>query len=409
MEKEKIVLVNAHWSNHGDEAAIFAIIEEIVKSKSNAEISLIVKDKKEVERYIYVKGHKISCVSNQFLPKIADYFVQLFSNGRIGKNEAMKKYISILKEADYIIYAPGGSVINDRFWWRKQLEYLLPLWYAKHYKKPLYVASPSMGPFESKYKFRNLIRKHILSCIDYLFVREQMSFEYLKEIGAEKKAKVTVDSAFCSEVDLREQADVLAADKELVAFLKCYPRVVGLTITELDWNVKFKENRVGERIYNEMSSFLDFLYREEVGVVLIPQLFGNQDDRGLLEKYRHKGGNTFLLKSEYSAEFQQYLISQLHMVIGMRYHSNIFSAKMGVPFLPIMYEEKMESFIKEAELECYAVYVEEITGEVLCNKFMQIENEYDMYKAKLGSLKENWNSRADITKKSLKEFFAKRS
>lgn len=408
MEKEKILLVNAHWSNHGDEAAVFAIVEEIFKNRPNAEVSLVIKDKKEMKGELQVKNHVVSYTSNQFLPKTTDYFLQLFTNGRIGKNAAMKKMMALMKEADVIVYAPGGSVINDRFWWRKQLEYLLPLWYAKRHKKPLYVASPSVGPFEKKYRLRNFIRKRVFSSTEYLFVREQMSYDYLKNIGAEKTAKVTVDSAFCSEVEFDVQARILAEDRELTSFLERYPKVVGVTITELDWNVKFLENHMGNKIYNEMQTFLDYLYREGFGVVLIPQLFGNQDDRSLLEKYRQVSGNTFVLKPEYSADFQQYLISKLYMVIGMRYHSNIFAAKMGVPFLPIMYEEKMESFVKEADLEQYAVYVEDISADILRKKFLEIVKLYDVYQSELIERNIEWKRRAEVTKDSIAEFFIKR-
>lgn len=404
MEKENIVLVNAHWSNHGDEAAIFAIVGEILKHKPDATLSLIIKDKKEVVPELMIHNHKVSCVSNQFLPKVFDYFVQLYSNGKHGKNLVMKRYIEILKGADYIFYAPGGSVINDRFWWRKQLEYMLPLWYAKRYKKPIYVASPSIGPFEAKHKIRNFIRRRIFSGTKFLYVREEMSYEYLKKIGAEKTAKVTIDSAFCSEVDFLEQERVMEEDKELRAFMNRYSRIVGVTITELDWNVKFKDRNIGETISCEMEQFLDDLGKKGIGVVLIPQLFGNQNDRRLLEKYRGDKGNTFVLNENYSAEFQQYLISKLYMVIGMRYHSNIFSAKMGVPFLSVMYEEKMESFVKEAGLEQYAVYVEDINADALCKKFLKIEDEYEEYKSKLSELKAYWEKRAVVTKESMKGF-----
>ena len=407
MGKDKVVLVNAHWSNHGDEAAIFAIVGEILKNRPEAELSLIIKDKKPVVPEVVIHNHKVSCISNQFLPKVFDYFVQLFSDGKYGKDPVMKNYIARLREADYLFYAPGGSVINDRFWWRKQLEYMLPLWYAKRYKKPIYVASPSIGPFESKHKIRNLIRKRILSSTEYLFVREEMSYEYLKKICAEKTARVTIDSEFCSEVNIEEQKKILEEDKELTAFLKRYGKVVGVTITELDWNVKFLGKNMAEVIPAQMCGFLAFLREKGIGVILIPQLFGNQNDKTLLEKYGKDTENTYILNPEYSADFQQYLISNLYTVIGMRYHSNIFAAKMGVPFLPVIYEEKMESFVKEADLERYAVYVEDIGTDVLRKKFSEIENEYDEYRLKLTELRAYWKKRAEVTKESIRDFFAR--
>ena len=402
MSKVNIVLVNGHWSNHGDEAAIIAIIKEVINNKPDANISLIIKDKKEINNNLVVMNHPIECISNQFLPQIVDYFFQLFSNGTVGKNSAMKKLIALLKNADFIIYAPGGAVINDRFWWRKQMEYLLPLLYAKMYRTPLYVASPSIGPFEKRYFVRNLIRRSIFKNIKFFFVREQMSYEFLKTIRAEKNVMVTVDSAFCSDIDSNLEEKTLNSDESLVSFMNKYSKLVGVTITELDWNVKYKNKDMKQLIYNAMNGFLEFLNEQKIGIVFIPQLFGNQDDSILLSKYKRE--NTFILNKEYSADFQQYLISRLNMVVGMRYHSNIFSAKMGVPFLPIIYEEKMESFIKEAGLERYAINVDNISTDMLCRQFTLILQEYDVYKEKLKINKKIWEARAQITKESVREF-----
>lgn len=407
MKRENIVLVNAHWSNHGDEAAVLAVIEEIWNWKPDARVSVIIKDKKKVKESIIVKKRPVRCIANQFLPNPADYVVQLLSKGRIGRNPAMKRFLALLGKADFIIYAPGGSVINDRFWWRKQLEYMLPLWYARLYRKPLYIASPSIGPFEAKYKIRNFLRRRLFSGIPYLFVRERMSYEFLKEIGAAGNARVTIDSAFCSEVDTKAQEELFYAEESLSAFMERYPKVVGVTITELDWNVKYKDKNMAQEIRNAMQGFLEFLQRSGYGVILIPQLFENQDDSSLLETYRGGKETVFILNQAYSSDFQQYLISRLYLVVGMRYHSNIFSAKMGVPFLPVIYEEKMESFVREAGLLNYAVYVEEISAASLEEHFRRIVDEQDAYREILRRKRAEWAKRAEITKKSLKEFLQK--
>lgn len=405
MDRENIILVNAHWSNHGDEAAVRAVIEEIHKQKPDARVFMMIKDKKKVKGSILVKNRPVRCIANQFLPNSVDYVVQLLSKGRVGRNPAMKRFLTLLGKADFIIYAPGGSVINDRFWWRKQLEYMLPLWYARLYKKPLYVASPSVGPFEAKYKIRNFFRRRLFSGVKYLFVRERMSYEFLKEIGAAGNARVTIDSAFCSEVDTKAQEELFYAEESLSAFMERYPKVVGVTITELDWNVKYKDKDIAQEIRSAMQGFLEFLQQSGYGVLLIPQLFENQDDCTLLETYRNRRENMLVLNPEYSADFQQYLISRLYLVVGMRYHSNIFSAKMGVPFLPVIYEEKMESFVREAGLLQYAVQAEKISADSLKEQFLRIVGEHDVYKEILRGKREEWAKRAKRTKKSLRDFF----
>ena len=107
---------------------------------------------------------------------------------------------------------------------------------------------------------------------------------------------------------------------------------------------------------------------------MIPQLFGNQNDKKYLQEFEWE--NTYLLGDDKDAYFQQYMISKLYGVIGMRYHSNIFAAKMGVPFIPIVYEEKMRGFVEYAGWENLAIALENLSVEELCRQYEYMETNY---------------------------------
>lgn len=403
MKKETIVFVNVHWSNHGDEAALAAIIEQVKKRKKDAQILLLVKDAEEIKDE-GIKNLGVEWESNKFLPHYFDYAVQLFTRGKCGSNPQMKRFFQVMDSADYIFYAPGGSVICDRFWWRKQLEYLAPFFCARRYKKPMMVAAPSMGPFEEKYRIRNWIRKWAFQGADCFLLREKNSYDNLAAIKANAGVKVTVDSAFCADIDRDEQQNVLDKDPMLQSFLGRYESIVGITITDLNWNVKFKGKKdLDVQIEQAMRGFIRYLRAHHVGVILIPQLFSNQNDSNLLEKYVVDEG-TYILNENYCSDFQQYLISKLNVMVGMRYHSNIFAAKMGVPFLPVVYEEKMEYFIKDTCIDRYKVEVESISEEVLIEKYEWIASEYDQYRDELSTYQQMWNSRAEETKNEISHF-----
>lgn len=54
-----------------------------------------------------------------------------------------------------------------------------------------------------------------------------------------------------------------------------------------------------------------------------------------MKEYCFDEDNYFVICSDdekYDTYFQQYVIGCMYAVIGMRYHSNIFSAKMGTPY-----------------------------------------------------------------------------
>jgi len=88
-----------------------------------------------------------------------------------------------------------------------------------------------------------------------------------------------------------------------------------------------------------------------------------------------------MLRDNCDTYFQQYIISKLYAVEGMRYHSNIFSAKVGIPFIPIVYEEKMEGFINISGLNSYSITLDELSFEKLEEKFEKLNNNYDEVKS----------------------------
>jgi Uncharacterized conserved protein len=82
----------------------------------------------------------------------------------------------------------------------------------------------------------------------------------------------------------------------------------------------------------------------------------------------------------YDTYFQQYVISRLYAVIGMRYHSNIFSAKMGTPFISVSYEQKMQGFMEKMKLSDYCIVLGDLNEQKLIEKFRLLEDHYDEYK-----------------------------
>jgi len=404
MKIKNICIVNAHWSNHGDEAATKAIIKEIFKYCDNPHITMIIKDKKEITEKIVVAGNEIEHVSVQFLPQGIDFIIQIFCRGKYGKDPNMRKMIRILNENDCIIYAPGGSVISDVFWWRKQLEYMLPMIYARIYKTPIYIASPSIGPFEKNRIFRNWIRRWVFNNTGELYVRDILSKQYLSEIKAEKSVSVTVDSAFCDYAnEFDKQETLYKSNDDLQHFIENYEHVVSITITELDWNVRYKDAKgIKDQISKSVTEFIEYLNARNVGVVFVPQLFANQDDTTLLEKFMAE--NTYILNKEYDSDFQQFLISKMYMNVGFRYHSNIFAAKNEVPFVAIVYEEKMEGFMDKAGLLDYTINVRDVSSQLLIEKYEKVQYEYEQYRNRLSELSAEWKVSAEITQKSMRDF-----
>lgn len=382
-----ILVLNAHWNNRGDEAAIRAMIDEVRRlyPSSKFKIQLLSGDLKQ---YPY-KG----AIENiEIYPKKKDILAipfVLLSKGKISISKNTKNFINAVKEADIVIHAPGGPSIGE-IYSKAEISYLLRLSIVRWLKKPLFFYAPSMGPFKNK--FRNKIRKKILNYSIFLCTREEISSEYISKLDINKKVVVTLDSAIQNTIDKEDNNKKLTQYEELNKFISSGKKVIGLTVTNLMWNPKYKDNNdLEEKINTTFRSFIEFLVNKGYRVLFIPQLFGEQNDYEYMKSFITgvNRDNVMVMSDKYDCYFQQYIISLLYSVVGMRYHSNIFSAKMKVPFISISYEQKMKGFMEKTKLANYCINVEELDLDKLINLFENIEIEHDKYKEQLEKISKN--------------------
>jgi len=387
---KNITIVNAHWNNRGDEAAHLAFIEKLQTMLPKSKITILIKDGKSIEQFPNIKN--VKCLTAKFKVKIWEIWLSVLTKGFLVKNKELKKTIIALKKSDLIIYPPGGSVINDRFFWWKQMEYLTPFLCAKLYRIPMFIASPSIGPFQKQ----NIIRKWLLKTPKTMCVREDISRKYLEEIGIKKNVHVTMDLAFMNGIDKDENEKKLEKDKNLTKFLSQNKKIIGITISNFKWHVKYgKDQSLMKRIDDSFHQVISELEAKDYAILFIPQLFGNQNDTDYLTQFKTQ--NSFMLDENYNTYFQQYIISKLYAVIGLRYHSNIFAAKMKTPFISVVYEEKMEGFLKLAELTDYSIPLQDISSDKILEKLFLLKDNYQNIKDQLESKNEIWKKNAEKT------------
>lgn len=374
---KEILLINMHWNNRGDEAANRSLIDKIRKEypKTNITVQLISDRQYGIEK---INKEGVIVLSTLF-PKrrhILEWWVSYLTKGKIVISKAGRDYIVALKKADLVIYCPGGPAIGD-IYYQVENSYIRRMLLAIRLKKPLFIYSPSAGPFNIKNRNRN--RKKIFGGAAEIVFREGISGKYLEEIIPEAKYSISVDTAFLGENDEKSNEILLKQDRELVSFLSKHCRVIGITITDLQWNSLYKDNmQLRNTITKVFEMFVSNLVSKGYGVLFIPQLFGDQNDFDYMCKF--VTNDCYILNDKYDCNFQQYLISKMYAVVGMRYHSNIFSCKMGIPFISISYEQKMKGFMETAGLQRWCINVKDIEINNLMNTFEQLENEYLDYK-----------------------------
>lgn len=117
------------------------------------------------------------------------------------------------------------------------------------------------------------------------------------------------------------------------------------------------------RYYEEMASVADFwIEKNGRGVILMALDSGREDDVYACECVKK------LMKHPEKAEvavhksggeiFEAY--SKCSKIIGARFHSAVLALKMGIPFFPVVYREKMKNLIDDLEYPVYGCEIEKI-------------------------------------------------
>lgn len=399
----RILVINCHSDNRGDEAAIHAMVDEINEAYPDAAITLAIRG--AGTKYPNMPSN-VKMI-HQFMPlsskaKIA-HKVALLTKGKVAISNHEKELINEIKQADIVLHAPGGPSIGDTYY-DDEPTYLeiYNLLIAMH--KPYMFYAPSMGPFQ-KAK-RNHWRKKVLNHAEAIVLRDPISAGYVKKFVPNKSVSLALDSAFQHDIDLDSNQEKLEGYKELNEFLKKHDKCIGVTITDLMWHPVYSADKnIAKNIRNTFNGFLENITKAGYGIIFIPQLYGNGNDYDLMSSFARNKEDYFVVSANdkrYDTYFQQYLIGQLYAVIGMRYHSNIFSAKMGTPFISVSYEQKMKGFMKKMNLMEYCIDLKDLSEDKLQQCFEQITKNYEEYKAYLSEKHEYMRKEAHKTTDVLK-------
>lgn len=374
-----LFVIHAHTANRGDEAAIKAMVDEILKAKPNTQITISINgdtfypamDKRVKQIQRFPKPHSV-------LAKI-EYPLFIKTAGKICFTQAAKQFKKALAEADLVIHAPGGPSIGDIYTHAETI-YLDRLELVQKFKKKYMFYAPSMGPFNDE--SRNVRRKKILMGAEKVILRDPISYGFVREFCPECCPKLALDSAFQHEIDISLNEDKLRNYPELCDFMKKHKKNIGITITDLKWHPKYGKPEIAEQIRKAFKGFISYLDSCGYGIVFIPQLYGSGDDSTLMAEFS-TNDNGFVMEANsntYDTYFQQYVIGKLFAVVGMRYHSNIFSAKVGTPFVSISYEQKMTGFMEKIGLADYCIPVDSLSDRNLRDKVEKMISDYDRYR-----------------------------
>lgn len=341
----KKIYLTGHYSfgNRGCEAIVRSTVTLLNEYSDNLEF-LVPSSDFDNDRKQWPDAHKYNVkFVKPFLPSVARYWVnlQMLPIPLIQKvvwpfkiDEDTKRYI---EEADLIL-----SVGGDNY----SLDYKVPSplmaldSYAKKIGKPVIIWGASVGPFDKLPSFIPTIKKH-LNNLDVIFVREGISYSYLKDdLNLQTKVYQVADPAFT----------LIPESIEIDNFKSSGMRngILGLNISPLIMKY-FGDSKVNnEWIYNEIAEFINLVHEKyNLNIILTPHVmpFETSDNndydfmKPILKKVKNKDMVSILYKTLNAAQLK-FIISKYRFFIGARTHATIAALSSGVPTVSIAYSIK---------------------------------------------------------------------
>ena len=236
-----------------------------------------------------------------------------------------------------LLLSGGGSLLQDATSRKSILYYLAILALAQLLGKRTFIYSQGIGPITGRVNCR--LTALVLRRTDGIVVRDEGSRDLLRKIGVpEDLIHVTADPVI--RVKKPDPAQGLA----LLEREGCPRRPGRLTV---GWAVKAR--KPDKHLLQEVEKCILWL-REAYGAdsVLIP--FFHKEDVGVCAGVAERlGGQAGCLREKYLSEETLSIIGCMDVLVGVRLHSLIYAAVMGVPMVGISYDPKVESFLSSIQ------------------------------------------------------------
>lgn len=304
------------FKNSGDEALLRSIISDLKKVREDVKIAVLSDDPEFTK---------------------STYGVDSFDRMRFSEVKRVLKYSKLL-------ISGGGSLIQDATSSKSLYYYLAVIKLAKKCGAKVFVYANGVGPVK---RFLNRkLTKRVLNTVDMVTLRDEDSKDELLSIGVTKpEIQVTADPALGFSIpECKKQLKAeLFGDKK------------GILVSVRSWK------RCDERIISAVSGFVKSFSSEGYEVVLLPMQYSK--DEKICTKIAENTGCK-VLKDGYTFEDVLGIISNCSLVVGMRLHAIIYSVTASCPVAGIVYDPKVESFMKYVGIEDF-VDVYNITEENL--------------------------------------------
>lgn len=362
MRTLNIIISNSVPLNGGDEALLRATVDTLKREFQGCKIVVLCSKLDMCNRYLsdlyfemdldVARMYGLDSFQSKFKYKLRLVLFQIFgckfesTFSMLFANSSEKKTLKIYKKSDIIITSAGGY-IHDFYSIKERLHVMQ---YASSIGKKVVIFAQSVGPFwkqESKQQI-----KEVFKGLSAVLVREEKSFNYLKEIGADyPNVQITGDAAFLLHKLLEPQRFLHKPTAGLVAM--CFR----------EWPLGTNELEVTLR---KAAKLCEHILRSDVQKKII-FLSTCQGIENYVDDSKQADKIVALLDKELQArcvvDGKKYSLPDLiaeyakcESFVGMRLHSAILSMLGGTPAMGLGYEDKTEGIFRQMQLDDYQVF-----------------------------------------------------
>ncbi|MGI6085030.1 MAG: polysaccharide pyruvyl transferase CsaB [Acetivibrionales bacterium] len=312
------------YKNSGDEAILKSILDAF--RKTDPKLTFLVFSKKPRE------------TKKQFLVDSVNRFNII-------------KVIGILKKTRLFL-AGGGSLIQDNTSTRSIWYYLSVLKTAKKLGTRTMLFANGIGPI--KRTFNRRFAGKILNELQAISLRDAESFNEIKALGINKPniyvssdPAVLLEASDESRVDELIQIENIPLDKPLIGF------------SIRKW--------ANSGYLDKIAEIADYCAKKfNAHPVFIPMQYPMDFEISQVVAGRMTHPSSIVTRL-YSPDIILGLTSRLKLMVGMRLHSIIYAATQCIPLIGLVYEPKVEAFLKEIN-QPSAGHVENLDTVKICKK-----------------------------------------
>ena len=277
-------------------------------------------------------------------------------NPRSIKNPIIQEYVS----ADAIVDLSGDSFSDGKGGFSIGID--STILFGVSLKKPIVIYSQSIGPFKLAV---TALARYCLSEASLVIVREEITKNYLEEIGIESPIYLTADCAFVLEPAPYDHIENILSKENIDTTKK---PLIGISANAM---LDDEENNYVTSMTQTVDYVIEKLNAQVVFVPHVVGINGRGDDRVMGEKiYKltKNKENINLIKGDYSPEELKGIIRLCDMFIGGRMHANIAAISSGVPTIATAWSHKYYGIMRTVGQEKYVCDFKTMNSEELKSK-----------------------------------------